>query len=92
MKCTKCNAPVRHNTEIEIKKHGLLSGKGAVTPEPGVITICYNCGTIGIFNDQRNIVPATSEELQKLFEADPENLKTLLAVQVWIKVHYIKQN
>jgi hypothetical protein len=55
-----------------------------ILPKKGDITVCLKCGTAGQFDELRNIVPLTTQELEKIKRTDPRAYGQLRKVQVTI--------
>lgn len=83
MHCLKCLAPVNKSSQIELldAKGKPASTKTAGDFKPGILTVCYNCGAIGVFNDELNIKEYTGTEWLALLIVYPEQAKLLMEAQ-----------
>lgn len=61
--CKKCGAKLDGQlTDMEM-------GRG---PEPGDMTICMYCHTVGVFDENMKIEPLTEQELEAAYTVRPE--------------------
>lgn len=55
-----------------------------ILPKKGDLTVCLKCGTAGQFDQDRNIIPLTSRELEEIKRTDARAYDQLRKVQMAI--------
>ena len=55
-------------------------------PTEGDYAVCYYCGTIGRYNHNMSIAPATDEDMKLLREDNPQGFDQIRKVSFYIKL------
>jgi hypothetical protein len=73
--CRRCEAVLDHATAV----HGGGFGPNDA-PEPGDVTVCVACGTVSVFDEDRQLRAPTDEEIEEI-AAHPDLVHMILAIQ-----------